>query len=76
MCRTENRFGSASQAEQLVRKAKRVVEESLLDLQCANQIAPSEKRHLGMLADQLRASIGGLDPLWVPVSDASGIAAA
>ena len=76
MSRTESRFGSACRAEQLVRKAKRVVEDTLRDLHYATQIEAAEKRHLGMLAEQLRASIGGLDPLWVPVSDGPGTVAA
>lgn len=64
--RAESRIGSVPRAEQLLAKAKRVVENSSRDLDEQTQIPASERRHLGKLAEHLKASIGGLDPLWTP----------
>ncbi len=66
MTRTETRMGSVSRAEQLLAKAKRIVENASRDLR-ADANSPIPERHLlGKLLDQLKASIGGLDPLWIP----------
>jgi hypothetical protein len=64
--RTEGRMGSASRAELLLAKTKRIVEIASLNLRADATLPPHEKHMLGTLLDQLRASIGGLDPLWIP----------
>lgn len=66
MARTENRIGSVARVEQLLVKAKRVVENTLRDLHQEANLSISDKCHLCNMIDHLQASIGGLDPLWIP----------
>lgn len=66
MARTENRMGSGSRVEQLLVKAKHVVENTLRDLHNEGKLPVSERCHLCKMLDQLQANIGGLDPLWTP----------
>jgi len=66
MIRTKKRMGSVSGAEQLLKKAKRVVENASRDLHLDGNCPIAERQLLRKLLDQLRASIGGFDPLWIP----------
>lgn len=66
MARAENRMGSVSRVEQLLVKAKHVVENILRDLHQRSNLPISDKSHLCNMAEHLQASIGGLDPLWIP----------
>lgn len=66
MIRTESRMGSASRAEQLLAKAKRIAENASRGLRRDGDVPACEKHLLGKFLDQLKASIGGLDPLWIP----------
>lgn len=49
-------------------RANLVVENASRHLNLDEQIPAVERGNLGRLVDHLRASIGGLDPLWVPNS--------
>ena len=68
LARTEGRVGSAVRAQELLIKAKRVVENASHHLHVDEEIPVVDRGNLGRLVDHLRASIGGLDPLWVPNS--------
>lgn len=66
LARTENKVGSVRRAEQLLAKAKHIIENTLRDLEAQTQISVSEMRRLGKLAEHLKASIWNIDPLWIP----------
>lgn len=70
MARAESRMGSLSRLQQLLSRAKHVVETTLRSLHEEEGLSNSDRRHLCKLLDQLQVSIGGLDPLWVPKAGA------